>query len=146
MRAAEIAARLGLHRAGRDWRGTCPVCGYPTSFSVSTKEGRPVWWCASCQDRNGTAAAVKRARGGSSEWRPPSQHRTPSEVVLAAEKSGVVRHLGPLAGSSKHPGRTLSRQPRITQPRAVESAEVSAKRETPQRRVLAGHGRGRSSC
>jgi hypothetical protein len=26
--ARELAARLGLHWSGREWRGNCPSCGY----------------------------------------------------------------------------------------------------------------------
>lgn len=70
MSAAEIAQALGLKRAGRDWRGDCPACGYRSTFSVSTKDGRALWWCASCQDRDGVTAAVRSAMGG--DWTPPA--------------------------------------------------------------------------
>ncbi len=31
----ELADRLGLRRAGRDWRGTCPLCGYRDALILS---------------------------------------------------------------------------------------------------------------
>jgi hypothetical protein len=40
MTAAEIAARLGLRRMGRAWRGTCPACGYQGTFALSERDGR----------------------------------------------------------------------------------------------------------
>ena len=62
--AMEIAQRLGLHRAGRGWRGGCPCCGYPDAFALDVREGRIVGWCASCQDRAALAAALRAAAGG----------------------------------------------------------------------------------
>jgi putative DNA primase/helicase len=56
--APEIAARLGLKRAGRGWQGACPCCGYASGLRLSEKDGRALWWCASCHDRNALSAAV----------------------------------------------------------------------------------------
>lgn len=64
-----IAARLKLGRAGRDWRGDCPACGYAGAFVVTQGKARPVWRCASCQDQIATGAAVRAAMGA--EWTPP---------------------------------------------------------------------------
>lgn len=62
MSGADLAERFGLHRAGRDWRGDCPACGYASSFSLSvTRDGKPLLWCASCNDREALAALL---RGG----------------------------------------------------------------------------------
>lgn len=69
--AAEIAERLGLKRQRHEWRGDCPACGYRGTFSLTSKEGRPVWWCASCQDQKATTAAVRAAMGA--DWQPPPQ-------------------------------------------------------------------------
>ena len=63
--ATEIASRLGLHRAGRGWRGDCPICQYKQSLALDVKDGRPVIWCASCQDSAGLAVALRAAAGGS---------------------------------------------------------------------------------
>ncbi|WP_207541180.1 DUF7146 domain-containing protein [Sabulicella rubraurantiaca] len=76
MRAArDIAARLALHRrpAGRGWAGNCPVCGYANAFSLQEREGRAVWWCASCGEHERdrlTQAVLGR------ETRPARHHST----------------------------------------------------------------------
>jgi hypothetical protein len=58
--ARDLAARLGLHRAGRDWRGTCPSCGYRDTLILAIgRTGAPVAWCASCQDRDAMRALVR---------------------------------------------------------------------------------------
>ncbi|MBR0682220.1 virulence-associated protein E [Roseomonas eburnea] len=70
MNATDIAQALHLKRAGRDWRGDCPACGYRGTFSVTTKDGRTLWRCASCQDRGGVTAVVRGVIGGN--WTPPA--------------------------------------------------------------------------
>ena len=72
---AEMAERLGLRPNGREYRGDCPACGYPGTFSLTSKEGRPVWWCASCQDQKATTAAVRASMG--TEWQPPPHAKSP---------------------------------------------------------------------
>jgi hypothetical protein len=54
----ELAAQLGLHRAGREWRGNCPACGYADAFVLSDGKAGPIGWCASCGDRDGITAAL----------------------------------------------------------------------------------------
>jgi putative DNA primase/helicase len=49
--AAEIAARLGLRRVGREWRGACPACGYAGAFALTERDKRALWWCANCRDQ-----------------------------------------------------------------------------------------------
>jgi hypothetical protein len=61
MTAAEIARGLGLKRAGHNWRGPCPLHG-GSSFTVSEKEGKPVFYCWSGCDRSAILAELK-ARG-----------------------------------------------------------------------------------
>ncbi len=61
--ADAIAARLGLHRAGRGWRGDCPICQYKQSLALDVKEGRPLIWCASCQDSAALVALLRQAGG-----------------------------------------------------------------------------------
>ncbi|MGH7119131.1 MAG: DUF7146 domain-containing protein [Acetobacteraceae bacterium] len=74
MSAAKLAARLGLHRAGREWRGACPCCGYVLSFALSIgRNGRPIAWCASCQDQPAVLAALRAAEGGA--WQPPAERQ-----------------------------------------------------------------------
>jgi putative DNA primase/helicase len=64
--AASIAAAFGLRQNRRGWSGNCPSCGYAGTFSISIKDGRTLWWCASCQDRDGLLAAIRNATGAAS--------------------------------------------------------------------------------
>ncbi len=66
MNIPELATRLGLHRAGREWRGSCPACGYSAdAFILSTgKHGRPLAWCASCQDKDAIHTILRGAGVG----------------------------------------------------------------------------------
>lgn len=77
--ATDLAARLGLRRVGHQWRGDCPICAYRDSLALSiARDGRPLIWCASCQDRAGIAALL---RGGSAPYHDPKRQ----------EASGVRR-------------------------------------------------------
>ena len=72
--ALEIAGRLGLKRYRRSWRGRCPACDYPSTFSVQAgRDGRPLLYCASCQDRDALAEAVASATGQERQHRPPDK-------------------------------------------------------------------------
>jgi putative DNA primase/helicase len=79
--AADIAARLGLRRVGQEWRGTCPACGYPTAFSLTERNGRPLWWCASCEDGRAIARAIVFRCDGR---RPPNPPNPPKRTVSRA--------------------------------------------------------------
>jgi phage/plasmid primase-like uncharacterized protein len=60
--ACDIAARLRLRavRQGQ-WRGDCPACGYTGSLILRrTDAGRPLWWCASCEDGRAIAGALRK--------------------------------------------------------------------------------------
>jgi putative DNA primase/helicase len=74
--ASEIAARLGLRRTsgGRGWAGNCPACGYRDGLRVNEREGRALWFCASCgeHDRAALAEAVTGRR--------PSAQRQPASA------------------------------------------------------------------
>jgi putative DNA primase/helicase len=69
MNAAELAQAFGLRRHGRSWSGDCPACGYAGTFSVADKEGRTLWHCASCQDRDAVTAAVRNVTAR--DWTAP---------------------------------------------------------------------------
>lgn len=69
MTALHIAQALRLRRRGKEYRGDCPACGYAGTFSMTTKDGRTLWHCASCQDRDALTAAVRNITGG--DWSPP---------------------------------------------------------------------------
>jgi len=69
----ELAGRLGLKRYARSWRGRCPACDYPTTFSVRAgRDGRALLFCASCRDRDAIADAVASAIGQNRQPAPPS--------------------------------------------------------------------------
>ncbi|WP_170979442.1 virulence-associated protein E [Roseomonas sp. HF4] len=67
--AAQLAEAFGLRRNRRGWTGNCPSCGYAGTFTVNQREGRALWWCASCQDRDGLLDAVRAVAGG--DYTPP---------------------------------------------------------------------------
>jgi putative DNA primase/helicase len=46
MTAEFIARGLGLRRAGREYTGQCPSCGYKTGFSVTERDGKLLLYCA----------------------------------------------------------------------------------------------------
>lgn len=56
--AAELAARHGLQRRGREWRGPCLVCGYANGLSIAERNGKPMWWCANCRNQEALTAAL----------------------------------------------------------------------------------------
>lgn len=62
--ADQIAARLGLRRTSRGnaWTGDCPACGYRDGLRLNEREGRALWWCASCTDKTALAEAVTGRR------------------------------------------------------------------------------------
>ena len=67
--ARDLAGRLDMKRSGRSWRGNCPACGYAGTFSVREGQGgRALYWCASCQDREGLSRAIG---GGTVTSLPP---------------------------------------------------------------------------
>jgi putative DNA primase/helicase len=73
MLATDVARRFGLRRYPRSWRGRCPCCDYPGTFSVRAgRNGQAMLYCASCQDRDALGAAVARASGA--EYQPVRQH------------------------------------------------------------------------
>ncbi len=74
--ARELAARWNLHRAGREWRGTCPACGYAAAFVLTERGGRAAAWCASCQDRDAISALL---RAGGAPHRPDPERGAASE-------------------------------------------------------------------
>lgn len=59
--ARDLATRLGLHRAGREWRGRCPVCSYPDAFVVTERQSRTLAWCASCDNRDAIGRILRDA-------------------------------------------------------------------------------------
>lgn len=97
----ELAARLRLHRQGNAWRGECPACGYAGTLSLTSKEGRPVWWCASCQDQRSLTAAIRNAMGA--DWSPPPSRQKVKKPKEADTRSlravSVFERAVPIAGT-----------------------------------------------
>lgn len=98
--ARELAARFGLHRAGREWRGRCPACGYADAFVVAERQGRALAWCMSCQDRDAIARLLRGA--GALPARPAADAPARSDEAARAEK--MARALALWAGSEPAPG------------------------------------------
>lgn len=87
--AAHLAEAFGLRRNRRGWSGNCPACGYAGTFTINEREGRALWWCASCQDRDGLLAAVRSVVGG--DYSPPAS------AAPAAPKDDAARTRAALA-------------------------------------------------
>lgn len=60
----DIAGRLGLARTRRGWRGDCPACGYTGTFVLTSKDGDPDAWCASCRDGAAIREKIEGMAGG----------------------------------------------------------------------------------
>jgi putative DNA primase/helicase len=54
MIASSVAHALGLRRAGREYTGACPSCGYKTGFAVTERDGKLLLYCAAggCEQRD----------------------------------------------------------------------------------------------
>ena len=74
--ASDIAARWRLHSSRNGWRGDCPSCGYAGGLVLNQREGRPLAWCASCQDGK-ALSALMRDGGGEA---PAPKGADPSEA------------------------------------------------------------------
>jgi putative DNA primase/helicase len=61
MTAASIARAFGLRRAGREYTGACPSCGYKTGFAVTERDGKLLLYCAAggCEQHDLWAALRK---------------------------------------------------------------------------------------
>jgi hypothetical protein len=95
--ARELAAQLLLRRAGREWRGACPVCGYADAFVLTEGKAGPMGWCASCQNREAIAVAL----GGSHTASPPPLRQIdPRDVQKRIQRAERVwRGTIPLPGT-----------------------------------------------
>ena len=88
--AETIARALGLKRTGRTWRGACPIHG-GSSFTVSEKDGKTVFYCWSGCDRGGHL-------GGA------SAPRTMAGARASELDTGGKARLGTAAGRGKKAG------------------------------------------
>lgn len=96
----ELAGRLGLRRAGRDWRGTCPACGYADAFTLSVRDGRELAWCASCGDQAAVFAALRSA-GLERRNNPVAPCPLPPQARASNARQGLAERLWREAGPVK---------------------------------------------
>ncbi|HUY05084.1 MAG TPA: toprim domain-containing protein [Rhodocyclaceae bacterium] len=105
MTATGLAAMLGLRRSGREWRGTCPCCGYPTAFVLTDGRRGPMGWCASCRD----VAAIRAALACGNLTRPTAEN-TAAVRDAAARRAKMREHAATLwAGSGTVVGTPAAR-------------------------------------
>ena len=101
--AREIAAAMGFRQSPgkQEWRGDCPACGYAAGLVVTQRDGRALWWCASCQDGAAVTEAIRGAMGGN--WTPPQrQDRAAGPAASSANKTALARDMWDAA--RPHPG------------------------------------------
>lgn len=118
---AEIAGLLGLRKAAGGWSGRCPACGYKTGLRLSERDGKTLWWCASCQNQPAVTEAVLDIIGGRAPAAPtvapavPARGAPDAQPALALwarvapwRDSPVARYL-----AGRLPGVTLPELPDI---------------------------------
>lgn len=94
MNAREIAARHGLKREGREWRGNCPACGYRGGLTVSEGKTGPLLKCfGSCATQAATWAGVMGEA-------VPTPTEAPPSVDLSRDRRAAVRALAERARPS----------------------------------------------
>ncbi len=96
MRAAEIAAALGLRRSGSAFHGTCPACGY-RGFEARDREGQTLVHChAGGCNQGAVIGALRKAGlwGGESPSASfvPRPHRVDPERSTE-RRSNIAREL-----------------------------------------------------
>jgi putative DNA primase/helicase len=88
--AKAVAERFNLTRLRRSWRGRCPACDYPGTFSVREGNGgRTLLYCASCQDQAALADAVARATDP--DYRPHRQDDTDKAAARLRKAEAALR-------------------------------------------------------
>ncbi len=104
--ATELAAQWNLRAipGRREWRGTCPLCGYASAAMLTERNGRPLAWCASCQDRDGFAALIR----GTVVSTPPPDPK-PERDAEAVRKRRRKRALALWNGAEPIPGTPAER-------------------------------------
>jgi phage/plasmid primase-like uncharacterized protein len=86
--AADLAARWKLHRSRNGWRGDCPACGYAGGLMLNQREGRPLAWCASCQDSKALGAMMRDGCGLPS--RSPSPPAGDAEALARLKQARAL--------------------------------------------------------
>ncbi|MGH7056414.1 MAG: DUF7146 domain-containing protein [Acetobacteraceae bacterium] len=117
MSAAEVAARLGLYRAGHTFRGECPCCHYPTGLVLADgRGGRLKAWCVNgCGERPTPTASDPHPvsplwvelcdlGGGVKAYMPSSGAGASSADKVAEQARKTARALGSWNGAEPVPG------------------------------------------
>ena len=93
----DLARRLDLRPHGRsEWRGNCPACAYEDSFVLTVRDGTPLLWCASCQDRDAMTALLRGTTPATACPAPTRRAADPGERTARAIAlwDGAVPALG----------------------------------------------------
>jgi putative DNA primase/helicase len=99
--AAELAARHRLRRVpGRsEWRGDCPACHYAAGLVLKERDGRAMWWCASCADDREALTAAVIGRSTGVEPRDPTRQRPKDDAERSRCALALWRHGVPVTGT-----------------------------------------------
>lgn len=84
--ASDLAMRWNLRaRPGkREWRGTCPACDYAGGLVLTERDGKALFWCASCDNRDALTAAM---RGGTKYDAAPVVPANPANLLNSGADS-----------------------------------------------------------
>ncbi len=91
--AETIARAFGLHRAGREYTGKCPSCGYKTGFAVADRKGSlPLVYChaGGCSQQD-LIEALRRA----GLWPDERNREKPHERSRPKAKVRAAAHAPP---------------------------------------------------
>jgi len=91
--AETIARAFGLHRAGREYTGKCPSCGYKTGFTVADRKGGlPLVYChaGGCSQQD-LIEALRRA----GLWPDERKREKPHERSRPKAKVRAAAHAQP---------------------------------------------------
>jgi putative DNA primase/helicase len=124
--AAEIARALGLRRAGREFAGKCPSCGYATGFSLTYRNGVLLYHChgGGCSQSD-VREALKRAglapcqRKHEAIGRQRPSTRLVQSVVQSARPDKSLQAIGNL--SKARPALVIWQRSRLAEGTAVET-------------------------
>jgi phage/plasmid primase-like uncharacterized protein len=88
-----LAARLGLRRYLRSWRGRCPLCDYPgnTLSILAARDQSPRLYCANGCTRDELDHAAHRAFGAA--WKPAERPGDATAAETRARKQEAARRL-----------------------------------------------------
>lgn len=92
----QLIPALNLKRAGSEWRGDCPACGYAGTFTLRPDANPPLWYCASCQDQPALTAALRHAGYQPSISRPRG-HSSTSDPDRRKTAIGIARKAKPIS-------------------------------------------------